>query len=238
MILIDPRAGSQDYIPLLRTLGAPVEAVTLEFGDCAFYGSGRAVGVELKKLNDLLNCITTGRFAGHQLPGMCRDYSEAYLIVEGYWRPNPVDGVLETRRGRDWVPVKLGKRTWMWRDLDNFLTTIEVKGGVRIKRTANADETARAIYGLYNWWSDVDSHRSHLALNRAGRDAALFTRPTFVRRVAAELPGVGYERSGAVAASFATVRSMIAADIPTWLEIDGIGKKIAKGIVESWDSTQ
>jgi ERCC4-type nuclease len=241
VILLDPRMGQHqghvyDYEPLLRSLGAPVEMCHLDFADAAWYGSGLAIGVEIKRLNDLLNAITNGRFSGHQLPGLCRDYNEAYLIVEGFWRPNPHDGVLETRRGREWVPVKLGKRTWMYRDLDNFLTTIEVKGGVRVKRTAGPDETARIIYGLYNWWADVDSHRSHLALNRAGRDAALFTRPTFVRRVAAELPGIGYERSGEIAASFPTVRAMIAADTAAWLEIDGIGKKIAKGIVEAWDS--
>jgi ERCC4-type nuclease len=236
MILLDPRAGSADYEPLLRALGAPVEMVTLEFGDVAFYGSGYAVGVELKRLNDLLNCIVTGRFSGHQLPGLALHYAEAWLIVEGYWRPNPQDGVLETRRGRDWVPVKLGARTWMYRDLDNFLTTVEVKGGVRVKRTANPDETARAIYGLYAWWLDYDGHRSHLALNRAGRDVALFTRPTFVRRVAAELPGVGFEKSGMIAGAFPTVRALMGADEKRLRTLPGIGKALAKGIVGAWDS--
>ncbi len=221
---------------LLRNLGASVDVCPLEFGDVAFQGSTGAVGVEIKKLNDMLQCISTGRFAGLQLPGLSRDYQEAYLIVEGYWRPNPQDGVLETRRGREWVPVSLGKRTWMYRDFCSYLETMEVKGGVRLRRTASALETATVIYGLYAWWLDYDGHRSHLALNRAGRDVALFTRPTFVRRVAAELSGVGYEKSGMIAGKFATVRDMMNATEKDWRTLPGIGKKLAKDIVGAWDS--
>lgn len=235
MILVDPRAGSADYVPLLRNLGAPVDVVTLEFGDAAWYASDRAIGVELKKLGDVLNCITTGRFSGHQLPGLARTYDEAWLVIEGFWRPGS-DGVLETwKRGR-WEPVQLGKRRWMFRDFDAFLNTVEVKGGVRVKRTTTPEETARVVYGLYDWWQDYDGHRSHLALNRAGRDSALFIRPTFARRVASELPGVGFERSADVAIAFPTVRRMLAATPKEWAAVKGIGKKLAKSITEAWDS--
>lgn len=235
MILVDPRSGSQDYIAPLRALGAHVEVVTLEFGDVAFYGSKRVVGIELKKLGDMMNCITTGRFSGHQLPGLVEHYQDAYLIVEGLWRPNPEDGTLETWSRGGWCPMRLGKRTWMYRDLDSFLTTIEVKGGVRVKRTGGEAETTRAIYGLYQWWRDFDGHKSHLALNRTAVSA--FVRPTFARTVAAALPGVGYEKSAAIALEFPTVRAMVKAKEKDWMEIAGIGKKLAKGIVDVWDST-
>lgn len=236
MILLDNRAGSQDYERPLRSLGAQVDMCQLEFGDAAFYASNRAIGIELKKLNDLLNCITTGRFSGHQLPGLARTYDEAWLVLEGFWRASPSDGVLETWQRGHWTPVKLGKRTWMFRDLENFLTTIEVKGGVRVKRTASPDETARVVHALYGWWQNFEGHKSHLALNRSGRDGALFVRPTFARRVAAELPGVGFERSGELAAAFPTVRALMGASVKELAEVDGIGKKTAKGIVEAWDS--
>lgn len=236
MILIDPRSGSQNYIEPLRSLGAPVEVVTLEFGDVTFFGSGRAIGIELKKLSDYLQCLVTGRYAGHQLPGMCEHYDEVYLIVEGLWRPNPIDGVLETRRGKDWTPVTLGKRKYQYRDLDNALSTLDVKGGVRVKRSTTENETARQVYGLYNWWQDVDAHRSHLALNRSGRDEAIFTRPTLARRVAAELPNVGFTKSAMIVGKFPTVRSMVDATEKEWGAMPGIGKKMARQIVQSWDS--
>ena len=235
MILIDPRAGSVDYVPRLRALGCPVDVTPLEFGDAAFTGSGKMIGVELKKLNDVLQCIVTGRFSGHQLPGLARDYDEAYLCVEGFWRPNPTDGVLETRRGAAWVPCGMGKKRWMYRDLDNFLLTTEIKGGVHVRRTATEDETARMLYDLYSWWQDYDGHRSHLALNHSNRDCAIFAPRTLSRRVAAELPGIGQEKSAMIAGHFTTVRQMVNAKAAEWLKLPGIGKKIAAGIVEAWD---
>lgn len=244
MILLDPRAGSADYLPLLKALGAPVEPVTLEFGDVTFYAPGfpRGIGIELKKFDDILTCVTTGRFSGHQLRGMAIDYAEQFLIIEGLWRPNPSDGVLETwgwnheTKKREWIAAGRGRRRWQYRDFDAYLNTQEIKGGIRIKRTTTPDETARVVYGLYNWWQDYEGHRSHLALNRAGRDGAIFFKPTFARRVATELPGVGFERSGDVAAAFPTVRRMLDATPKEWAGVKGIGKTLAKRIVEAWDS--
>jgi ERCC4-type nuclease len=241
LILVDPREGSKQYAPLLSSLGAPVELTPLDFGDAVFFGSDRSVGIELKKFDDMLQCIVTGRFSGHQLPGLASTYDDVWLIVEGLWRPGD-DGVLEqwgwnhTTRKAGWVSAGKGKRRWMYRDFDNYLTTIEVKGGVRVKRTSSETETARVVYGLYNWFQDVEGHRAHLAFNRAGRDQAIFTRPTLARRVAAELPGIGFDRSGMIAGHFETVRKMVAADEKEWRTLPGIGKKLAKDIVESWDS--
>lgn len=237
MIFLDNRAGSSDYLGKLQSLGAEVELTTLPFGDACWYASGRVLGVELKKVPDVLNCIVTGRLSGHQLPGLARDYAEAWLMVEGLWRPNPIDGVLEIYRG-GWVPAQTGKRTWMFNDFDAFLTTLELKGGLRVKRTSTEDETARALYNLYRWTQNWDGHRSHLALNRAGRDAAIFTKPTLVRRVAAELPGIGFDKSGMIAGHFSTVRAMVDAPEKDWTKLPGIGKKMAKSIVASWDSEE
>lgn len=236
MIFLDPREGSHDYLQPLHSLGAAVDSDTqLDFGDVAFWGSGRAIGIELKKLDDMLQCITTGRFAGHQLPGLAAAYDEAYLLIEGLWRPNPSDGVLEQWRAGGWYPAR-GGRGWMYRDFVSYLTTMEIKGGVRVVRSTSQDETARAILALYDWWQDYDGHKSHLALNRAQRDAAIFIRPTFARRVACELDGIGFERSSDVAAAFPTVRRMVNASEKDWRTVKGIGKTLAKRIVEGWDS--
>jgi len=237
MILLDPREGSKDYEAKLRALGAPVEMTTLNSGDVAFFGSDRAVAIELKKFDDMLSCIQTGRFSGHQLVEMVQDYDEYYVVLEGLWRPNPQDGLLELWSRGGWQPAGRGIRKWMYRDFDAFLSTMEVKGGVRIKRTASEDETARVVYGLYQWWQDFDGHRSHLALNRAGRDVALFSKPTFVRRVASELPGIGYDKAGMIAGAHPTVRQLVNATVQDLTKLPGIGKKLAKGIVEAWDST-
>lgn len=237
MLLIDPRAGSENYIAPLRALGAPVEIVQLDYADVAFPDAhGRGIGLELKKLPDLLSCITTKRFSGHQLPGLVQSYAEVYLIIEGIWRPNPSDGVLEVWRG-GWVPAGHGKRKTMYRDLDAYLTTMEVKGGVRLRRTTSEEETARVVYGLYRWYEAIDEHKSHLALKPVARDAALFHTPSLAHRIAAELPHLGYQKGAVAAEHFGSVKAMVNAEAKEWLAVEGVGKKIAKEIVEAVNGT-
>lgn len=238
MILLDPRAGSREYEDRLRSLGATVEMMQMDFGDAVFYGSGHSVGVEIKKLDDMLNCVVTGRFAGHQLRGLV-GYDAYYVIVEGLWRPNPQDGVLEVwgwdvdKKRHGWVPAGRGKqRAWMYRDFSNYLTTMDVRGGVRVMRTTSEDETARTICNLYGWWQNYDSHRSHLALNRS-RDAALLVPPSLRFEVASVLPGLGHMKAGMAAGHFPSVRKMINAEPAEWASLAGIGKKIANGIVDA-----
>lgn len=250
MILLDPRAGSADYVAPLRALGADVEVTTLEYGDAAFTGTHTGIiGVELKRLGDVLNCIDSGRFAGHQLPGLLQHYDAAYLIVEGLWRPSPTDGVLEAFRG-SWVPVKTGHRHRLYRELDNWLTTMEVLGGVHVRRTGTEHETARTVFDLHDWYVREDEHKSHLAFDsstqialqsqlakerrRNGRGAALFPEQPSPKRVfASMLPRIGVEKSGMVAGAFESVRAMVNAPEADWLKIPGIGKKMV-GQIRAW----
>lgn len=250
MILLDPRAGSADYLQPLRALGAVVESTMLEFADVAFAAqSSGMVGIELKKLNDVLQCIDSGRFAGHQLPGLLAHYDAVYLVIEGFWRPSPTDGTLETLRGREWISQRLGKRYRLYRELDNWLTTMEVMGRVHIRRTSTEHETARVVFDLYDWYSREDEHRSHLAFDRSallalesqvakeqrrGGGARLFLdKPSPKRVFAATLPKIGVEKSADVAAAFPNIRAMVNASEKDWLAVPGIGKGIVKQ-VRAW----
>ena len=90
MILVDTRAGSNELIEPLLKAGLPVEEATLEFGDLAFLGRGEGgkkltIGIEHKKMGDLVQSMTGGRLAGHQLPGMLGMYDRCWLIAEGDW---------------------------------------------------------------------------------------------------------------------------------------------------------
>jgi ERCC4-type nuclease len=237
VLYLDARVGSGDLEPLLQRLGLTVEVIPrIDFADCAFFGHGPegenslSIGVEIKKLRDLLN---VERLSGHQLPGLLRQYDHVWLIVEGLWRPGD-DGVLEIPRGREWGPLELGRRRFMYREVSNYLTTLEVKAGVRVRRTYSREETARVVADLYGWWNDKawDKHRSHLALHR-GPDTAFLVPPPLRRRIAAELPGVGHDRSEAVAAAFGSTLEMINADVKTWLGVKGIGKTLASRITEA-----
>lgn len=234
MILIDDRTGSKELYSLLPPGTADI--CRLNFGDCAWVGRGDnkpvMVGVELKGVNDVLNCITTGRFSGHQLPGLLKDYDVIYLIVEGATRPGK-EGTLERLGRGGWQPVVLGTRVWMHRELDNWLTTMESVAGIRLRRTESERETAACILNLYRWWNDKEwnEHRSHLAFDRSTRPTLLH--PSLAIRVAKELPGVGYQKAGAVARFFhGSVREMVNAPEDRWKEVDGIGKVLSQRIVE------
>lgn len=253
-ILVDPRIGSGDLVPTLRALGCPVESQSLDFADCAFVGNGPGgkpvlVGIELKQLDDILACVTSGRFSGHQLPGLVETYEEVYLVIEGIYRPNPKDGVLESRHGKDWRPVTIGHRSWMYRDFESFLTTIEIRGGVRLRRTSSRPETARMVAALYGWWqTGVDEHTSHLAIDRTtqialeqfmlrGTTANLLGErpkaPSLRHRIAVELPGLGIRKGGMAAGHFPSVKAMIMASPNEWARLPGIGKLMANNIVDA-----
>lgn len=237
-ILVDPRIGSGDLVPELRALGCPVESVSLDFADCAFVGNGPGgepvlVGIELKRTDDILACITSARFSGHQLPGLVQTYNEVYLVIEGIYRPNPKDGVLEVRHGKDWKPVTIGNRSWLCKDFEAFLTTVEIRGGVRLRRTSSRNETARVVSNLYKWWMcEYEDHTAHLAIHRS-RDTALLTKPSLRFQIANVLPGLGYVKAGMAAGHFPSVKTMIMASPNEWARLPGIGKKIANDIVDA-----
>lgn len=241
MIMVDPRAGSGHLLAPIRSLGVEVELVELPFADIAFIGVGPdsrpvPVGIEVKKLGDLLACIGNGRFSGHQLPGLLGDYESVWLLVEGLWRPDAT-GVLETPMHGGWRPLQYGNRRWMYREVDNFLLTLTLKAGVRVIRTGSSRETAQSLVDLYKWWTvkGWDGHKSHLAIHQIAPPTALLRKPSLMRVLASNLPNVGWERSLAVERHFASIRAMVAAGAKEWAKVEGIGKGIAGKLDKLFD---
>jgi len=235
MILIDSREGSKEMVGMISE-GILAQ---LEFGDACFEGKGPdgniTVGVERKRVGDLLNSIATGRLSGHQIPGMLETYDKSYLIVEGKWRGNKDTGYVEEHLyGRKWRVYDRGRK-FKVRDVWSYLTTIE-NVGVTVRITADLLKTCQAIEFLFHWWNKGwMEHKSHLALHKGGvrRDGSrsMFLnpmKPSLVRRIAEELPGVGFDRALAVERKFESVRSMFEASEEEWRNVEGIGKVTAK----------
>src|ERR1035437_3942143 len=137
MILVDRRVGSNDLLAPLKAAGFDAQLVELAFGDIAFEGKGLNgtplnVGVELKRLGDLVSSLRTGRLAGHQLPGLLRTYDYAWLLVEGQWRANAAGQVTTQKRSRLWTVIP-GKMTAS--ELDKQLLTLELCGGLHVAHT-------------------------------------------------------------------------------------------------------
>jgi len=233
VILVDSRVGSKD---LVKPLGSISKLAVLEFADAMFVGGGEGdkpvfVGIEIKTVKDALSCVSSGRFAGHQLPGLVKAYDVIYLLIEGAWRADR-EGLLEVPYGKRWRTVNLGRRYFMWRDFELWLTSMESMGGLRLRFPYSRKETVETIRLLHRWWTHKDwgEHRSHLVANKSG--GVLGVRHSLKRRIAAQLDGVGETRSKAVAEHFNTIGEMFVAQPEEWMEIDGIGKVTAEKVVK------
>lgn len=240
MILVDSRAGSSDFYPVLKSLGLDTTLTMMPFGDVAWVGVGPDqmpvnVGVEIKKLDDALACLTSGRMAAHQLPGMIKSYDHVYFLLIGEYRARVRDGVMEQRRshrdgrGEYWCESGGGQRRWMWRDFESWLLSMTIMGGMRLIKEPTVESAAQYLKVLYNWYQK-DEHKSHLAMYTSKdlySDSALLVKPPLVRRIAAELPQIGLSRSADVARVFKTVYDLAEAREDQWMDltVDG-GKRL------------
>lgn len=241
MITIDSRKGSGELAPLFpQTI--PTTLSHLDYGDFFFLGRGEGdtlvtIGVERKAIRDLVNSMVTGRFSGHQLPGLVNTYNYNYLLVEGAWRYDHRTGVLQTQNGPFWNDLCLGQRRFMAREIVSFLNTVQVKAGVMVVYTNDKTETVQTVSSLYGWWNskNFEDHTSHLMPNKARKGShgeIRLSKPSLVRRVAAEISGIGWGLSKVVDQYFPSVLHMVMADEREWRKIEGIGPLKAKGAVE------
>lgn len=236
MIYIDDRVGSKDLLPLFPKNSSTL--TRLEYGDIAFLGRGVddlpvSIGIERKRINDMLTSMTSGRLSGHQIPGLMACYDVVYLVVEGLWRANPQDGILEKPGAKGWYPVRLGSRQFMAKELWGFLNTLQVMTGVYVWKTGSAKATAQYLTSVFYWWNSkpLDAHKSHTAPHI--RCAPLSTkRPPLVQRVAAELPGIGFGKSKSIAKRFGSLIELVTATESDWRGIEGVGETLTKRIME------
>ena len=243
MIQIDDRIGSVQIAPILRSLGCEVELTRMDYGDVAWIGygaNGQAVScaAELKRIEDCVACIQSGRFAGHQLPGLLKCYDHIWLLIIDEYRARQRDGVLEYRKeghggGQYWTESCGRQRTVFWRDVESWLMTMQIMGGIRVHREPTYESAALWIKNTANWFAR-DEHKSHKVMHGTKEifaDQALLVKPTLARRVAAQLPFIGEVRSAEVARVFHTLEQMVEASPKDWAtKVDGIGKGIAAKI--------
>jgi ERCC4-type nuclease len=244
VILLDDRGGSttreskSHYPTLLASLIPGAILTRLDSADVAFTGTrGITVGIELKRVTDALSCMYSGRLADLQLPTMAQAYDIRYLIVEELYRAEPNTGVLQRYQGKlgqwgRWTDAIAGRNRVMYSAFEMWLHTLSEQGGARLEKTADIEGTASLIQALYCWWQR-EEHASYNVMHLSQGDTAALSRPTVMRRIAAQLPHIGWKRSEVVAKRFRSVAEMAAATEEDWKSIDGIGDGIAKSVVEA-----
>lgn len=238
-VLIDDRAGSQDLIdfPPLDECG---ELTRLDSGDVMIVGNGPdgplLIGVEVKSIFDLISSANTGRLQSTQIPAMVDEYDVTWVLHYGKYQSSPRDGSLQILRGKRWRNHRIGDRPVPYGYIEALLLTLTA-AGVHVKRVIDIREAAEWIGVLYRWWSKPWSkHRGLRTFDNSrdlglmpGMDAGLMMRA----RVAAQLPGVGFERALSAARHFTSIQDMINAGPDEWEGIPGIGRVIAKAVREA-----
>ena len=247
MIYCSDLRNDQDMIKALGSMAIPVNLFT----DACFASvDEKLVCVERKKIGDLVACITNGRFL-FQMQN-CKEAGADYLclILEGRYRRNPDDGLLEVpvwgfnprtnHRAEVWEPVK---PTMMFSRFDQYLTELQRDVGIIVKYTENVRGTADVILALYqNFQTPQDGHHSLNQIFKPPTPSVQLVRPSLVRRIASELNGIGWEWSAVVADRFKSVKEMVSADVAIWSGLEKeygngkkrrLGKKTAEKIVKS-----
>ncbi len=239
-LLIDDRAGSRELIAPLRVMGVPVEETRLAYGDAQLVvdsqGGPLLVGVEYKKLPDLLACVRSGRFAD-QLRGMRDSYAVNWLLIEGevsHFTPKePLRYKVDGRKWRE-ADARLS-----YTEMATWVMTMSAKAGVLVWQTPTQEASVVWLRGLHLWCTsrDWEEHRADSAWYSAPLPS-LVGEPPLVQRVAAQLPGVGITRSIEVAKRFATVKELACALPSEWVKIPGIGKGTAAKIVKAVNGSE
>jgi hypothetical protein len=247
MMIVDERIGSRDLLGPLQRFGVPADLGRLDYGDFAFVGKGLhgadvIVGVELKESRDIVKSMQSGRFAGHQLLGLAsgeyKMYDRAWLVTEGIWRAD--DGGVLQHFARGWHKVSVGARPVMLNDLETWILTQVIRGGMTHWHCSTREDTIRFLSVLYHWWTDkeLQEHRSHQQIYLPPPDRVMMTEPSTFLKMVSCIEGVGWEKGKALEAHFTNPVTKhgdwelmrIAALSNGLTAVPGIGKKLAGNI--------
>lgn len=208
-------------------MGLPTEETILDYGDLFWEGKGAAgttvtVGIEFKKLGELITSIRDGRLAGHQLPGMQR-YDYRWLLYEGDWRRDDATGLMLEYKGPKlgWKPLH-GKMPAS--EFQKHLMTYLVCGGINAQHTRTRAATLEFIRDGYRWFSDraLDEHAS---LSQIHTPPSIGTLSPFRKAVCA-WPEIGIKTSRAVEERFQrSIRAAANASAVEWASIQTVSSR-------------
>lgn len=234
-LLVDDRIGSREFLRPLKQMGLPVRQTRLRFADFAFSGNGPdgervRVGIERKRVAEVLTAVMDSRFIGHQLPGLLTRYRYVFLVVEGYTTVDKLSGLL--MQGK-WE-AGFGRGRHLYETFTKAKLTWAIKARLLIIPTMSFAETTHFIHAAYRWFdAPWKSHKAAYKVEETLPDRAILDNRTLFRKLAAQMPGVGWERSRQVCAYFGSPAAMVNATVPEWQRALGIkeGVTVASTLV-------
>jgi len=228
MIYIDSREGGLNQsttVPkMLSILSShryhpPCTTALLPAADFFFSGNGpnsatATMGFERKSITGFIQDIHSGRLVAEQLPKLIDTYDYQYIIVEGQTKIDWESGELlewgYLNGQRSWVPLsrKTNARksvTYSGQVLLGAMHTISTFTPVTLIRTFNLHDTLDVIATLWNWWSKPYDQHHTLKKFHTEQTTVLIEKASFLRRVAAQLDKIGWEKSGTISSHFKRV---------------------------------
>lgn len=226
-----------DLLPYVQALKVKAEKSQLPYGDACWEGNGPkgriAIGVERKRLSDILNCIDDARYSAHQKPGMKQLYGVNILIIEGVWKPDSATGYLmECVSSLTWRPYRYRSQMTRYSKLFRYLLSVQLTGTIVII-TRDIEHTAFNIVEMYHYFQKKwEDHTSLLEVQKIAIPD-MNSRPSLVRRWASDLDGIGVKMSQDAEKLFKTPIALATADEIQWMKIKGISHGIASKVVKS-----
>lgn len=237
MIFLTTAANDRGLLPLF---GGLATLASIPHGDFAWFGvwgTGEAtesikVCGDRKKLGDLISCIDSGRHIKQVQQAREAGFLFQFLVVEGVWRRGET-GLVEVPRGNGkWYPYQ---PEITWRRVRAYLDEMDWYCGVRVRESRSARGTVELVVGLYHLFQKIaEDHQSLKAIYSAPAPTMSFlTPPSLTRRIAKELPGVGWTKAKVVEEAFSSPHAMVNAGVEEWMAVDGIGKVLSRRIVDA-----
>lgn len=231
----DKQAKNLDLMPHIKAIGVPVEKGDLQFGDAAFEGRGPdgtiSVGIERKRLHDVLNCIDDARLSGLQLIGMKQMYTVRVLMIEGHWKPHDNLGILMEgfNGGSSWSFCRYRSQRTMYNKLYRYLISVSLSG-VIVNFSRDPYHTAFNICEWFHYFQK--KWEGHTAMQELQKVAipTMNSRPSLVRKWANDLEGVGTKLSADAERMFRSPVKLANSEEADWLRIPGVGVKTAQAI--------
>lgn len=259
-ITIDPRDGSDAliHVPPLDRL-ARLSTRNLASGDVCFYGWGPAgritVGIEVKRFDELVGAIQSGRLQATQAPALVDHYDIRWVVsyCDGPLLDYRVtdSGHLQvlrlTRNDRAvWSDCQFGKPGEGGRPVPlSYLTgaladLLDV--GVNYLHVPNVNHLAHWIVAQHHRWSKRwDEHRG-LHVFDTSRDTSTLTNGLSkldkkAVKMLAGLPGIGYDRAMGLWGHFESLRDVANAGWRELAEAEGVGRVLGRQVEEMWGRT-
>lgn len=225
-----------DLIPYIKKYGVAVDKAELKWGDAAFEGNGPdgtiMVGIERKRLHDMLSCIDDNHYSAEQKVGMKQMYAVSILMVEGHWKPHDGNGLLMEgfNSGMNFGYCAPRGRRIMYAKLRRYLFSVAL-AGVIVCYTRDPGHTAYDIVEWFHYFQKRWKDHTGLLEPTKVNIPHLLGKPSLTRRWAHDLEGVGVKYSLDAERLFKKPYALATADESEWLKIPGVGVKTAQSIV-------